>query len=114
MPLEFPLDLPTSPSSCLNQTVPYPSPLLPRPCVSQTVSAMKGRIIVALVSCAIWPSNVRAQNPGAVVSDTTAAGASLVDASPYPLLVDLGYGIYNGVHNSTTGLNVWKGLALPQ
>lgn len=25
------------------------------------------------------------------------------------LTVDLGYGIYNGVYNSTTDLNIWKG-----
>lgn len=27
------------------------------------------------------------------------------------LAVDLGYGVYQGVHNFTTQLNVWKGYA---
>lgn len=29
-----------------------------------------------------------------------------------PTRVDLGYGIYEGVHNETTGLNVFKGRVL--
>ncbi|KAF3002872.1 hypothetical protein E8E13_000264 [Curvularia kusanoi] len=38
----------------------------------------------------------------------------LVSAAPLlsaqNLVVDLGYGVYQGVHNSTTQLNVWKGI----
>ncbi|KAL6702832.1 hypothetical protein ACN47E_000918 [Coniothyrium glycines] len=43
-------------------------------------------------------------------------GISLVSATSVPrdvssaLTVDLGYGIYQGVHNTTAGLNVWKGI----
>jgi hypothetical protein len=67
------------------------------------------RRIAGLVACAILPFSVLTQDTAAS-TDTTASVAAL-DASrgAYPLLVDLGYGIYNGDHNSTTQLNVWKG-----
>ena len=58
---------------------------------SPTVSAMGLRGIVALAACAVL-----------VAADTTSSNAA-------PLLVDVGYGVYNGVYNSTTQLNVWKG-----
>ncbi|GAB1317112.1 Carboxylic ester hydrolase [Madurella fahalii] len=69
------------------------------------------RRIIAWAICAIIPFSVLAQDHVASVPDTTASDAAFVDAKPpYPLLVDLGYGVYNGVYNSTTRLNVWKGI----
>ncbi len=37
------------------------------------------------------------------------AAADTTSSSAASLLVDVGYGVYNGVYNSTTQLNVWKG-----
>ena len=34
------------------------------------------------------------------------------NASSSDLVVDLGYELYQGVANSSTGLNIWKGYAL--
>ncbi|KAK4034516.1 alpha/beta-hydrolase [Parachaetomium inaequale] len=67
---------------------------------------MRVRRIIALAisSLAIVPFNVRAEGPAALVPCATKPDAA------YPLLVGIGYGVYNGVYNSTTGLNVWKGI----
>lgn len=35
----------------------------------------------------------------------------LKNHSSGPLVVDLGYEIYEGYHNQSTGLNIWKGYA---
>ncbi len=43
------------------------------------------------------------------------ASAALPDAPPlgdiagHDLAIDLGYGIYEGYYNATSGLNIWKG-----
>jgi len=39
---------------------------------------------------------------------TSAASPAGQGATPN-LTVDLGYGVYKGVHNTSTNLNVWKG-----
>ena len=57
---------------------------------------------------------------GVAQTTTTANGYSIPTFPPAPaagtttlggsgLTVDLGYGVYTGVRNTTTGLNVWKG-----
>jgi hypothetical protein len=95
-----------------NTLSPLPSSSSRRLCfpdLSPSICDMGVRRIVGLVACAILPFSALAQDTAAS-ADTTASDAAL-DASrgAYPLLVDLGYGVYNGVHNSTTQLNVWKG-----
>lgn len=42
-----------------------------------------------------------------LLSGQAALAASLVNLQY--LVVDLGYGIYQGAYNSTTHLNIWKG-----
>jgi hypothetical protein len=42
-----------------------------------------------------------------LLSGQTALAAALLHA--HDLSIDLGYGIYQGAHNPTTQLNVWKG-----
>ncbi|XPS67857.1 hypothetical protein M3J09_000151 [Ascochyta lentis] len=43
-----------------------------------------------------------------LLAGQTALAAPLLNAQD--LAVDLGYGVYQGAHNSTTQLNVWKGI----
>jgi hypothetical protein len=85
------------------QTLLSLSPPLFLPGLSQAAFAMRVRKIIALATSAIAPFNVRAEGPAVLARSTTEPVAA------YPLLVDVGYGVYNGVYNSTTGLNVWKG-----
>ena len=42
-----------------------------------------------------------------LLSGQVALAASLVNLQD--LIVDLGYGVYRGAHNSTTHLDIWKG-----
>ena len=69
----------------------HPSPVSRQSSFRQTVSAMGLGGLVALAACALL-----------VAADTTTSNAA-------SLVVDVGYGVYNGVYNSTTQLNVWKG-----
>ncbi len=62
------------------------------------------RRIAAAAACAVLPFNVLAHP--ATLPDAASLHAVRTASS---LLVDLDYGVYNGVYNSATGLNVWKG-----
>jgi hypothetical protein len=63
-------------------------------------------IFLVLVTCAVRSSN--AYNPRPYTNALRARQSTNANSS---LEVDLGYAVYRGYSNSSTGLNIWKGSA---
>ena len=63
------------------------------------------QLLALLSACAAWPGYDHNAKPyaAAIHARQTAANSSS------SLKVDLGYGVYQGTTNSTSGLNIWKG-----
>lgn len=72
-------------------------------------------IIVKMAPTLVWLTaalqffSVLGQGNAQAVPQAASFPAGASTSSSTPLQVDLGYAIYKGASNSTTGLNTWKG-----
>lgn len=66
----------------------------------------KSLLVATTVACRLAAALPQSEPGGA------GAGGTRPPSSADPLLVDLGYGVYKGVYNSTSDLNIWKGYVI--